>query len=351
MFNKKRVMSALQKYVYILLAILLTGYFFVIGDALLMVCVASVFIALLLLPVYNLFKKWGLHDILASLFSVLLSGFFIVSVVFFIGWQVVSLSQNLTDLESDATQKINEYTGWIDSQLPFSEEERKEWINENISTAIKSGSDVLVNVMTATGTFLFYLLLIPVLTFLILIYKSRIKKAILMLFKDSHDQAENLLSRMNSMSMRYLTGVMTVVAILAVINFIGFWAIGLEYALLFGVIAGLLNIIPYVGVLIGSALPVLYALLTMDHWGYAVGVLGICIFSQTLESNLITPKITGSSVQLNPLAAFLSLLIGGMIWGIVGMVLAILIAGVLKAIFDTIPGLKPIGYLMGDNDN
>ena len=172
-----------------------------------------------------------------------------------------------------------------------------------------------------------------------------------MLFKDSHDQAENLLSRMNSMSMRYLTGVMTVVAILAVINFIGFWAIGLEYALLFGVIAGLLNIIPYVGVLIGSALPVLYALLTMDHWGYAVGVLGICIFSQTLESNLITPKITGSSVQLNPLAAFLSLLIGGMIWGIVGMVLAILIAGVLKAIFDTIPGLKPIGYLMGDNDN
>lgn len=343
-------MSSLQKYVYTLLAILLTGYFFIIGDTLLMVCVASVFIALLLLPIHNLLLKIGCNEILAVLLSVILAGGLIISIVVFIGWQVVSLGNNITNLQGDISAQIEVMTQWFDGQFTFSKEERTKWINENINEAIKSGSNLLVNIMTATGTFLFHLLLMPILVFLILLYKDRIKKAILLMAKDRSEQAAIILSMMNKMTTKYLSGVMTVVAILAAINTLGFYIIGIEYALLFGVVAGLLNIIPYVGVIIGSALPVLFALLTMNHWGYALGVLGVCIFSQTLESNYITPRITGSSVHLNPLAAILSLLIGGMIWGIVGMILAILVAGVLKVIFDVVPDLRPLGYLMGEKE-
>src|SRR5690606_27129207 len=106
-------------------------------------------------------------------------------------------------------------------------------------------------------------------------------------------------------------------------------------------LAGFLNIIPYIGVLIGSLFPVVLALITKDTPMYAVGALGVCVLTQFLENNVITPKVVGSSVSINPLASIFALLGFGMLWGVIGMVVAIPLMGMLKIVCDAVPGLQP----------
>jgi len=113
----------------------------------------------------------------------------------------------------------------------------------------------------------------------------------------------------------------------------------------------LLTIIPYVGIFIGALLPALFALLTKDSIWYTVGVIGIFSFVQFLEGNFITPRITGSKVSINALAAIVALLIGGKILGIAGMILAVPITGVLKVILAHSTRLKPFVILIDDNDH
>ena len=83
---------------------------------------------------------------------------------------------------------------------------------------------------------------------------------------------------------------------------------------------------------------------------YAVGALGVCLITQFLENNFITPYVVGSSVSLNPLASLVALLAAGMLWGVVGMILAIPITGMLKIVCDSIPSLRPWGYILGEEN-
>jgi predicted PurR-regulated permease PerM len=139
-----------------------------------------------------------------------------------------------------------------------------------------------------------------------------------------------------------------VMLVLAVLNSIGFLLLGLKYAILLGLTAAILNIIPYVGPWIGALLPVTIALLTKDSAMYAVGAMGVILITQFIDNNFITPKVVGSSVSINPLASIVALLAGGMLWGVVGLILAIPITGMLKIVCDEIPGLKPWGFLLGE---
>jgi predicted PurR-regulated permease PerM len=110
-----------------------------------------------------------------------------------------------------------------------------------------------------------------------------------------------------------------------------------------------LTIIPYVGIFIGALLPVLMALITKDSAWYAVGVVIVFTVVQFLEGNFITPRITGSKVSINALAAIIALLIGGKILGIAGMILAVPTLGVLKIIIAYSHRLKPFVILLGDD--
>jgi len=106
--------------------------------------------------------------------------------------------------------------------------------------------------------------------------------------------------------------------------------------------------IPYVGITIGATLPTLLALVTKDSIWYAVGVIGVHGFVQFLEGNFITPKVTGSRISINALAAVVALLLAGKIWGIAGMILAVPAVGILKIVLNYSPTLKPLVVLLGD---
>jgi predicted PurR-regulated permease PerM len=115
-------------------------------------------------------------------------------------------------------------------------------------------------------------------------------------------------------------------------------------------LAALLTVIPYIGVFIGSLLPILYALVMTDSFFYPIAVFIWFQLVQALEGNVITPNIVGSQVSLNPLIAILSLLIGASVWGVAGMVLFTPLTAILKVFLDNIPALAAYGYLMSEGE-
>jgi len=124
--------------------------------------------------------------------------------------------------------------------------------------------------------------------------------------------------------------------------------LGVEYAILLGVIGAVLNLIPYIGGVIAIALPVLMALITKDGFTTPLLIIGAYTLIQFADNNIIVPRVVSSKVSVNALVSILVVLLGGTLWGVSGMFLSIPFVAVLKIIFDRIDGLKPWGKLLGD---
>ncbi|OEH48849.1 AI-2 transport protein TqsA [Legionella parisiensis] len=163
-----------------------------------------------------------------------------------------------------------------------------------------------------------------------------------------HSNLNRILTRILSVVGRYIFGLLLIIFIVALLNTLGLWLLGVEHAILFGVLAAILILIPYIGIFIGSLLPALFVLLTKGSFGYAFAVIFIFIIVQFLEGNFLTPNIIGSQVSVNPFAVILGLLIGGLLLGITGIMFALPVLAITKVICDEIKSLEPIGYLISN---
>ena len=222
----------------------------------------------------------------------------------------------------------------------------KEPVDVNIPINI-SGLDFA----ESTGSFIASLALIPFYIFFLTYFREKYKRFIILVAEENNKKAIEIIKKISLVSRRYLKGIFLDVLILSVLGSIGYLILGIEHAILFAVLAAMLNIIPYIGVLIGSLLPVLMALITKDDIGYAFGAIGVAVFVQMIDNNFISPYVVGSSVSINPLTAIIALIIGALVWGTAGMILSIPLTGMLKVVFDNIDSLKPYGYLIGEEVN
>jgi predicted PurR-regulated permease PerM len=136
--------------------------------------------------------------------------------------------------------------------------------------------------------------------------------------------------------------------IIAVLNSAGLLLLGIDYAIILGITGAILNIIPYIGGIIAIALPMIIAFVTKDSLTSSLLVFIVYIFIQFIDNHYIIPKIVASRVKINPLISVIVVLIGGAVWGIAGMFLAIPLTAILKVIFDHIESLKPWGFLFGN---
>lgn len=196
------------------------------------------------------------------------------------------------------------------------------------------------------------LLLLPVFVFFMLIYRDHLAVFGTKVFSNKHGKVlqENI-TAIRKIVHSYLIGAGKVMLILGVVNTCVLFALGIKHAIFFGMLAGLLNIIPYLGPFLGAILPFFFALVTKDSLFYPVAVVVAFTLIQFLESTYLTPKITGANVSLNAFITFLGLLIGGTIWGIVGMILIIPTIAILKKLFELNPETEPYAYLFGEEDS
>jgi len=164
----------------------------------------------------------------------------------------------------------------------------------------------------------------------------------------NQSRVSEVVSQTKTVIQRYLIGLIIETAIIAALETVTLLILGIEYAILLGIIGALLNLIPYIGGLVAVAIPMMVALVTKTSGWYAIYVLAIYYFIQLVDNNYIVPKIVASKVKINALFSIIAVIIGNALWGIPGMFLSIPLLAIVKLIFDNIEPLKPWGFLLGD---
>lgn len=236
----------------------------------------------------------------------------------------------------------------MEQRFNISQGQQIEWLNKELTAFTDRAGAMAMNLFTATGSVLGTAVIIPIITFFLLLMKGRFRAFFTQLGSNRDGAVVRVVENIAHLSRKWLKGVIIVMAFIGVLDAIGFLALGLPYAILLAATAALLNVIPYVGPWLGALFPVLIALLTKDSVMVAVGVVAVIAFTQFLDNNLVTPKIVGSSVSINPLASMIALIAWGSLWGFMGLILAIPITGMMKLVFDEIPTLKPWGFILGE---
>lgn len=340
--------DALSRYVLVLLAIMATTTVLYVGQGLFILFFVAGIFSFLLLPLCQRMERWGFPTGLAAALSCLLLLLIFFGTLFFLGWQYSHFGKDLPELKDALLQHLADGQAWFERKFNVTQSEQTAWFNKELSALAESGSGMAMSFFSATGAAVANAIIIPILTFFLLLMKSRFRVFFSRLRSNHDGTVLRVVENIARLSRQWLKGVLTVVLFMAVMDSIGFLALGLKYAILMGVTAALLNVIPYIGPWMGAVLPLLIALLTKDSAMYALGVVGVIAITQFLDNNFITPKIVGSSVALNPLASIIALIGWGLLWGLMGLILAIPITGMLKLVFDEIPTLKPWGYLLGE---
>lgn len=306
-------------------------------------------LAMLMLPVCNWLEGRGMKRVWAVLICTLALTGVIVGVVSSFSDQVADFSDDFSNLEKAVTEKLDQAHKTIEEKLNIPEKKQEEMISSNTSSIEDS---VFSNAKTFLNTILGLLaniLLILVYVFLFLRYRGKFKRFLLRLaVKDKRERTKKVISETSKVVQQYLIGKLALIFILAVLYSIGLLALGIKHAVFFSVFAAVLSLIPYIGNLIGGALPALIALITKDSALYALGVVVVFSVAQFLESYILTPLIVGREVGLNPLFTILVVILGEIVWGIPGMIVAIPLLGIIKIIFDNVEKLQPFGYLVGD---
>ncbi len=323
--------------------------FLIAGRPVLLPLAVSILLTFLLLPISQKLENWKVPRGLAIVISMIVAAAFFAGIIYFLYSQVQMFVDDWPQLSKQLSAKIDSLYNFIDLKFGYSEYKQKNWINERVTSAGQSAGQIALGLFNATGSFIATVALLPIFIFFLTYYREKYKHFIHLVFKDKRaDHSLAILKKITTVSQSYLKGLFLVVIILSVLNSAGFLILGLRHAILFGVLLALLNIIPYIGVLIGSILPIMMALITEDSFTIAVGVAGVAIFVQFLENNFITPNVVGGSVSINPFTAILALVTSAMIWGVVGMIIALPFVGMMKVVFDNIEQLKPLGYLIGE---
>lgn len=304
----------------------------------------AAFLAVVMLPlVKRIEKRTGL----TLAVTITLIGTIIV--LGLLGWllveQIILLANDLPNLESKFDKFIADVNHTLSTRFNIETSER----NQMAKDLAKTVSGYLGAFLLSTTSTLSTLVQIPIYLFLILIYRDKFRQFFLALLPDSQKEL-SWKKDIENVMLGYISGLLMVTIIVAVLNTTGLLLLGIKHAIFFGVLSGVLTIIPYVGIFIGALFPVIMALITKDSIWYAVGVVIVFSVVQFLEGNFITPRITGSKVSINALAAIIALIIGGKILGIAGMIFAVPGIGVLKIILSYTRHLKPFVILLGDDD-
>ena len=304
----------------------------------------AVFLALVMLPLVKKIERRTGTTLAVSI--VVIGGMIIFGLLFWLLInQIISLVADLPNLQERTNKFLSSIKGLMWTELNIGKTQR----NEMVQDFLKSVSVYLGDFLVTTSNTLATVIQIPIYMFLLLIYRDKFKLFFLSVVPNN-DNEMIWKKDIEKVTQGYITGLMLVTLIVAALNTIGLLFLGIEHAIFFGLLSGVLTIIPYVGIFIGALLPTLMALITKDSAWYAVGVIAVFAVVQFLEGNFITPRITGSKVSINALAAIIALLLGGKILGIAGMILAVPAIGVLKIMLAYSNRLKPFVILLGDVD-
>lgn len=337
------------KLVIVLLGIVLTVFIMIEAKSVLVPLLISGVLAVLISPLASWFERKHIPKALASIFSLLVLLGFLAGLIYLLYNQLIGFGDDLGALEVKVTELLNKFNEFIDSHIEGVVPISAGSLKDSVFIYLKGNISSITQGAIATATSITIAFIIPIYIFLFLYFRHFLMEFIMMAFSEKNrEKVQNATDKIKMVVQNYIVGMFLVIIILAILNSIALFSLGIKHALLFAIFAAMLNVIPYLGPLIGSTLPILFAFLTKDSLWYPFGVFLAFYFIQLAEGNFFTPKIVGGRVSMNPFMTIVALFIGNFIWGLAGMILFIPGMAILKVIFDEIPGLEPYGFLLGD---
>jgi len=325
------------------------GWIIVLGRDILSPLLMAFFISIMLLPVYRFFKKRGLSDILSIVISLLALVIVFGLIIWFFSVQIGSLVSDFPVIKKNVMTHLSSLSSWVEGKTPYSTAEQLNFIKEQSAKLLDYASTLLGGIAgSVTGTIIFIALL-PIYIFLIMFYKNLLLRFVFLWFpEEKHEKVEETLREMQVIIKSYLFGLLIQVTYMTILLGGILLIIGIKHALLIGLIFAFLNLIPYVGALLGNIIGVLLTLASSSELWPIVTVLGVIAAVQFLDNNILMPRIVGSKVKINALATIVGVIVGGEIAGISGMFLSLPIIAVLKVVFDRTEDFKQWGVLFGD---
>ncbi|GAA4430136.1 AI-2E family transporter [Pontibacter saemangeumensis] len=325
------------------------GWLIVLGKGILAPLLMAFFLSIMLLPIYRFFRAKRFPESLSigtSLFVLILV---LGLIIWFFSYQISNLVSDFPVIQENVTQHLKALSAWIEDISPVSTEEQTSFISEQSNRILSYAGNMLSGAaLSITGIFVF-LGLVPIYIFLLLFYKNLLLRFVFFWFpKENHEKVEGAMREMEVIIKSYLFGLLIQISYITVLLGGILMIIGIKHALLIGVIFAFLNLIPYVGALLGNIIGVLITLASSSELWPIVTVLGVIAAVQFLDNNILMPRIVGSKVKINALASIVGVIVAGEIAGVIGMFLSLPIIAVLKIIFDRAENFKQWGVLFGD---
>ena len=317
-----------------------------VAQLILVPIVYATLIAIILNPLVNFFIRKNISRFFSIVFSVVIASIVFALFFYLIISQVKLLSETFENFKGKIDEINRNSIEWISKNLHLKKEDVYVSIGKLNGTIFSTLTSFFSTSISKVGQLVMTFLIIPVYLIMLLYYKPLFVEFIYKLSQNK-ELVNNVLENSKKIIQHYLVGLFLEMFLITILNSIGLLILGIEYALLLGFLSALLNVIPYLGGIIGLVVFMFIALLTKSPI-YMLYVFILYTIIQFIDNNYIVPKIVASRVQINSFVSIVVVIIGGSIWGISGMFLAIPITALLKVIFDHIQPLKPWGFLLGN---
>ncbi len=332
-----------------LFALVLILVLMYVSQSVLLPLLFATLISISLFPLARLFERIRLGRALSALLSVTVAIAIISAILWFIVHQSIIIGKDATAITSKVLSVLDGGQEWLYEKFGIGRNQVLDKLREQGNKSLENVGSMVTSTFGSIGSMLASAILVPLYSFFMLYYRDFFREFFFRAFRSTPQQKVNeVLNKIYDVVQSYLVGLVTVMGIVAILNTVGLMAMGIDYAWFFGTLASLLMLLPYIGIAIGSILPALFALAVKDTAWYAIGVIAWFQVVQFLEGNIITPNIVGSKVSINPLMAIIGILLGGMLFGLAGLILALPFIATLKVIFDAIPNMQAFGFLIGE---
>lgn len=306
-------------------------------------------LAMLMLPFCARLEK-KMNKAAAVLISLLVLLGVLGLIIYIITIQVSNIADNASEIEKNITQKFLQLREFATNTLGISEQRQQEIWKHQQQTSTGRLSAMVSGFFASFGSLLTQFLIVIVYIFLFLLFRTHLQKFVLMLVTpEEKKNAHMIMHDVRRVSQKYLTGLALMIGCLWIMYGIGFSIVGVENAIFFAILCGLLEIVPFVGNLTGVAITSLMTMAQGGSTNMLIGILIIYAIVQFTQSYLLEPMIVGHEISINPVFTIVGIIAGELLWGIPGMILALPMLGIIKIICDHIEPLKPYGYLIGED--
>lgn len=350
-------MSEIAKYPFFIrlaaLLICLIGIFIILyfGQDIIFPILLSLLFAIILRPVVSfLIRRLHFPHFIAVIFAIVLFVLIFLGLFYFISLQVSDMAYDWEKIKSNFYYHIEHFQQIIRDNFHLSKLEQRKIIDNAAKNTLKSSNEIVGSTLNSFSDILLNLTLIPIYTFLFLLYQNHFINFLIKLYNPQyHKKLHEILYEIKSAVQSYVVGLIFEMVAVSILTTIGLYLIGVEYFILLGIITGILNLVPYIGILFAGALSILVSLSGSTDLSIVIGVIVVNLIVQLIDNNILVPLFVNSKVQINAFVSIVGIIVGNILGGITGMFLAIPTIAIIKVIFDRIDNLEPWGYLLGDD--